>query len=277
MHSPTPHDLQITPRQPEFNLPSPWARHWHGGDAFKSHFFDAMSLLFPDGERFFIDSVRAYRDQVSDPQQLAQIRGFIGQEAHHSREHQHYSDALRDAGYDLDYLERRLKRRLAFVRKHLPPKVHLAATTAVEHLTAIMADAILQNPDWLAGADPDMARLWRWHALEESEHKAVAFDLYQQVCGQLWMRRRAMLQSTFFFTLDTIKGLVHMLRRDGLLASWRIWRDGLTWLWGSRGILRPLVRAYFDFYRADFHPWQHDNLQLILERRREFDLPAEVS
>ncbi len=174
------------------------------------------------------------------------------------------------------YLERRLKKRLAFVRKHLPPKVHLAATTAVEHLTAIMADAILQNPDWLEGADPTMARLWRWHALEESEHKAVAFDLYQQVCGKVWLRRRAMLQSTFFFTLDTIKGLVHMLRRDGLLWNWRIWRDGLGWLWGSRGILKPLVRAYFDFYRADFHPWQHDNLQVILERRREFD-PLEVS
>ena len=181
MHCPTPHDLLIKPRQPEFALPSPWLRHWHGGDAFKSHFFDAMSLLFPDGERFFIDAVRAYRDQVTDPQQQAQIRGFIGQEAHHSREHQHYSEALRESGYDLDYLERRLKKRLAFVRKHLPPKVHLAATTAVEHLTAIMADAILQNPEWLEGADPTMARLWRWHALEESEHKAVAFDLYQQL------------------------------------------------------------------------------------------------
>jgi len=228
MHCPTPPELQIKPRQPEIALPSPWQRHWHGGDAFKSHFFDAMSLLFPDGERFFIDSVRAFRDQVSDPQQQAQIRGFIGQEAHHSREHQHYSEALRETGYDLDYLERRLKKRLAFVRRHLPPKAHLAATTAVEHLTAIMADAILQNPDWLDGATPEMARLWRWHALEESEHKAVAFDLYLQVGGKVWMRRRAMLQSTFFFTLDTFKGLVHMLRRDGLLWNRKVWRDGLA-------------------------------------------------
>ena len=277
MRSHSPQDLQIKPRQPEFNLPSPWNRHWHGGDAFKSHFFDAMSLLFPDGERFFIDSVRAYRDQVTDPEQQAQIRGFIGQEAHHSREHEHYSAALRTSGYDLDYLERRLKKRLAFVRKHLPPKVHLAATVSVEHLTAIMADAVLQNPHWLAGADPQMARLWRWHALEESEHKAVAFDLYQQVCGNVWLRRRAMLQSTFFFTIDTFKGLVHMLRRDGQLWNWRLWRNGLAWLWGSRGILRPLVRTYCDFYRADFHPWQHDNLQLIEDTRREFDVAAEVS
>lgn len=276
MPSPTPPDLQIKPRQPAFTLAQPWSRHWHGGDAFKSHFFDAMSLLFPDGERFFIDSVRHYRDQVTDPQLQKQIGGFIGQEAHHSREHDRYSLALRQCGYDLDYLERRLKRRLAFVRKHLPPKVHLASTVAVEHFTAIMADAILKNPQWLAGADPDMAKLWRWHALEESEHKAVAFDLYQQVYASPWLRRRAMLHSTLYFTLDTFKGLVHMLKRDGLLWNWRIWRDGLAWLWGSRGILRPLVRAYLDFYKADFHPWQHDNLQLILDYRREFDTPAEV-
>ncbi|MBC9249737.1 metal-dependent hydrolase [Pseudomonas alcaligenes] len=276
MTSPTPHDLQIKARQPQFDFPQPWLRHWHGDNAFKSHFFDAMSLLFPDGERFFIDSVRLYRDQVSDPRQLEQIRGFIGQEAHHSREHQHYSDALRACDYDLDYLERRLKRRLAFVRKHLPGKMQLAATVSVEHLTAIMADAILQNPDWLRGADPSMARLWRWHALEESEHKAVAFDLYQQVCGNVWLRRRAMLHSTLFFTLDTFKGLVHMLKRDGLLWNWRVWRDGLSWLWGSRGILRPLWRVYCDYFRRDFHPWQHDNLHVIEAYRHEFDAPAEV-
>ena len=276
MPNPTPHDLTIKPRQPGFDLPQPWLRHWHGNDAFKSHFFDAMSLLFPDGERFFIDSVRHYRDRVTDPQQQEQIRGFIGQEAHHSREHQHYSDALRATGYDLDYLEHRLKRRLAFVRKHLPPKVHLASTVAVEHLTAIMADAILQNPDWLEGADPTMARLWRWHALEESEHKAVAFDLYQQVCASPWLRRRAMLYSTFYFTLDTFKGLIHMLKRDGLLWNWQVWREGLAWLWGGRGILRPLVRVYLDFYKRDFHPWQHDNLHVIEAYRRQFDTPLQA-
>lgn len=277
MPSPTPSDLQIKARQPDIALPQPWVRHWHGENAFKSHFFDAMSLLFPDGERFFIDSVRHYRDQATDPHLQKQISGFIGQEAHHSREHDRYSEALRQNGYDLDYLEHRLKRRLAFVRKHLPPKVHLASTVAVEHFTAIMADAILQNPNWLDGAEPSMAKLWRWHALEESEHKAVAFDLYQQVCSSVWLRRRAMLHSTLYFTLDTFKGLVHMLKRDGLLWNWGVWRDGLSWLWGSRGILRPLVRTYLDFYKRDFHPWQHDNMQVILQYRRQFDSVVEAA
>ncbi len=276
MLSTTPPGLQIRPRYLDFALPSPLPRHWHGGDAFKTHLFNAMSVLFPDGERFFIDSVRLFREQISDATLNEQIRGFIGQEGHHSREHLVYSQRLRDLGYDVDYLERGLKRRLGFVQKHLPAELQLAATTAVEHLTAIMADAVLRNPQWTAGVDPAMAKLWRWHALEETEHKAVAFDVFQQVSGNKWLLRRAMLQSTFFFTLDTSKGLIHMLKRDGLLWNWRVWRDGLVWLWGKDGIFRQLVGAYADFYKAGFHPWQHNNLHLVEQYRGEFEsaIPA---
>ncbi|MHA6492736.1 metal-dependent hydrolase [Pseudomonas borbori] len=274
MQNPTPKDLTIRPRQLDFALPAPLPRHWHGGDAFKSHFFNAMSVQFPDGERFFIESVRLFREQIEDPLLKEQIRGFIGQEGHHSREHQHYSEHLRELGYDVDYLERGLKRRIGWVQKHFRPELQLAATCAVEHLTAIMADAVLKDPQWLNGADLLMAKLWRWHALEETEHKAVAFDVFNQVSGQAWYRRRAMLQSTFFFTIDTFKGLAHMLKRDGLLWKWRVWRDGLVWLWGRNGILRKLVGVYRDFYRADFHPWHHDNLYLVERYRAEFDEPA---
>ncbi|MGH8436773.1 MAG: metal-dependent hydrolase [Pseudomonas sp.] len=271
MLSTTPKGLEIRPRQLDFDLPNPLPRHWHSGDAFKTHTFNAMSVLFPDGERFFIDSVRLFRQQIDDSVLQEQIRGFIGQEGHHSREHEEYSQRLRELGYDVDYLERGLKRRLGFVKKHLPAKLQLAATCSVEHLTAIMADAVLKNPRWLEGADPTMAKLWRWHALEETEHKAVAFDVYQAVCGSKWLRRRAMLQSTLFFTIDTFKGLVHMLMRDGLLWNWRVWRDGLTWLWGKDGIYRQLVGVYLDFYSGKFHPWQHDNLHLVEQYRLEFE------
>ncbi|HLD66797.1 MAG TPA: metal-dependent hydrolase [Pseudomonas sp.] len=267
----TPPGLDIRPRQLDFDLPQPLPRHWHSGDAFKTHMFNAMSVQFPEGERFFIDSVRHFRERIEDPLLKEQIRGFIGQEGHHSREHLAYNQRLRDLGYDVDYLERGLKNRMAFTQKHLSPQLQLAATCAVEHLTAIMADAVLKDPSWLAGADPVMARLWRWHALEETEHKAVTFDVYQAVCASKWLRRRAMIQSTLFFTLDTFKGLVHMLKRDGLLWNWRLWRDGLIWLWGKDGIYRKLVRGYLDFYRGDFHPWQHDNLYLIRQYQAEFE------
>lgn len=267
----TPPGLEIRPRHMDFDLPQPLPRHWHSGNAFKSHFYDAMSVQFPEGERFLIDSVRHFRDRIEDPALKEEIRGFIGQEGHHSRVHHDYNQRLRDSGYGVDLLEGRMKRRMAFVKKHLSPEQQQAVTCSVEHLTSIIADGILTHPQWLDGADPTLARVWRWHALEEAEHKAVTFDVYQAVCGNTKMRRRAMMQTTLFFIIDTSKGLVQMLKHDGLLWKWRVWRDGLVWLWGKNGILRKLVRNYLDFYKADFHPWQHDNLHLIQQYRDEFE------
>jgi hypothetical protein len=255
----------------DFDLPNPLPRHWHSGDAFKSHLFDAMSVLFPDGERFFIDSVRHFRDRIEDAQLKEQIRGFIGQEGHHSREHLEYSQRLRDLGYDIERIEKRARARIRYTQKQFSPQRQLAATAALEHITAIMADGLLRNPQYLAGAQPELARLWRWHALEETEHKAVAFDVYNQVCGSRRLLRRAMIMGTFFFVLDTTRGLAHMLKVDGLLWNWRVWRDGLRWMWGKEGVFRPLLGTYRDFFKPGFHPWQHDNLDLLHATRVELD------
>lgn len=275
MTSTTPEGLVIRPRHMDFDLPNPMPRHWHSGDAFKTHLFDAMSVLFPDGERFFIDSVRHFRDEITDPVLKEQIRGFIGQEGHHSREHLEYSARLRDLGYDVGRIERRAQARIRYTQKKFSPRRQLAATAALEHITAIMADGLLKHPEHIAGAHPTLARLWRWHALEETEHKAVAFDVYNQVCGSRKLLRRAMIMCTFFFMLDTHRGLIHMLKRDGLLWNWRVWRDGLSWMWGKNGMFRQLIPAYMDFFKKGFHPWIHDNRDLMYKTREEFDgLPA---
>lgn len=271
MTSTTPEGLVIRPRHMDFDLPNPLPRHWHSGNAFKTHLFDAMSVLFPDGERFFIDSVRNFREEITDPVLKEQIRGFIGQEGHHSREHLEYSNRLRDLGYDIGRIERRAQARIRYTQKKFSKRRQLAATAALEHITAIMADGLLKNPEHIAGAHPTLARLWRWHALEETEHKAVAFDVYNQVCGSRTLLRRAMIMGTFFFMLDTHRGLIHMLKRDGLLWNWRVWRDGLSWMWGKEGMFRQLIPAYMDFFKKGFHPWQHDNLELLHKTREEFD------
>jgi hypothetical protein len=257
----------------DFDLPNPLPRHWNGGDAFKTHLFDAMSVLFPDGERFFIDSVRQFRDRIDDPVLNEQIRGFIGQEGHHSREHLEYSQRLRDLGYDVERIEKRARTRIRYTQKKFSPQRQLAATAALEHITAIMADGLLRNDAYMADAHPALARLWRWHALEETEHKAVAFDVYNQVCGSRKLLRRAMLMGTFFFVLDTTRGLAHMLKVDGLLWNWRVWRDGIRWMWGKEGVFRPLISTYLDFFKDGFHPWKHNNLDLLYATREEFDGP----
>lgn len=266
----TPTRLAIRPRRLDPGLPDPLPRHWLDGDPFKTHFFNAMSVLFPDGERYFIDSVRLFRDQIKDPQLQEQIRGFIGQEGHHSREHIDYNQRLRQLGYDIDALELPVKRRIRFVEKNFPPERQLAGTVAMEHFTAIMADAVLRESRWMQGATPELLRLWRWHALEETEHKAVAFDVYMQVCGDRKLLRKAMRQATFFFLKDVTRGMWHMLRRDGLLLRPGMWWRGMCWLWGRNGFFTGLLGAYRDFYREDFHPWQHDNMDLLEQTATEY-------
>lgn len=270
MTSLTPANLVIRPRRMDFALPDPLPRYWHSNDPFKSHFFNAMSVLFPDGERFFIDSVRYYRDQITDPALREQIRGFIGQEGHHSREHIEYNNRLRDLGYDIDQLEVPVRKRIRFVQKHFGPERQLAGTVAMEHFTAILANALLSEPKWIAGAIPEMQKIWRWHALEETEHKAVAFDVYMQVCGDRKILRRAMRQATFFFLKDVTKGTLYMMRKDGALTL-KSWWQGMLWLWGPGGFFSHLMRDYRDYFKADFHPWQHDNGALMNQVAEEFE------
>ncbi len=269
--SKSPDALEFGPRRPEFELAEALARDWHGGSAFKTAYFNAMSLLFPLGEKFFIDSVRHYRNQIDDPKLLDEITSFQGQEAIHRQEHQKYNDMLcTQRGYDLDRFERPLRERMAWAHRELSASRRLAGTVANEHLTAIMANDMLTHKDVLAGASPRVAALWLWHGIEETEHKAVAFDVHVAVGGTVRERRQALLLNTFFFFEDTFRNLRIMLKHDGKLWNLREWLGGLKYLFIKPGILRRVFFASLRFYRKDFHPWQHDNRELIAEWEQHY-------
>jgi len=230
-----------------------------------------MSLLFPLGEKFFIDSVRHYRNQIDDPKLVDEIASFQGQEAIHRQEHQKYNEMLcTRRGYDLDRLERPLRGRMAWAHRELSASRRLAGTVANEHLTAIMANDMLTHKDALAGASPRVAALWLWHGIEETEHKAVAFDVYVAVGGTVRGRRQALLLNTYFFFKDTFHNLCIMLKHDGKLWTLREWLGGLKYLFIKPGILRRVFFAYLRFYRKDFHPWQHDNRELIADWEQHY-------
>lgn len=266
--APAPGMVDIKPRNYEFDLESALAANWHSGDPFKTAFFNALSMMFPVGEKSFMDAVKAFRDKVTDPALQEDVKGFLGQEAIHSREHRKYNErlcALR--GYDLDYMEQPIIKRRDWAHANLPVIAQLYATVAYEHYTAIMANGTLSNPKWLEGADPAMKALWRWHAIEETEHKAVAFDVLKLAGGTVKERRMSMLFITVNFIRDTARNINHMLKRDGY-SFWqrmKIWRSGLSFLLGKDGILRGMGREWLDYFKADFHPWQHDNRKLLEE------------
>src|SRR5436305_2495669 len=168
------------------DLPRPFAAD---GDLILSHLAAALSAVFPDGEEFFVRSVRRYRDQITDPDLKRQVNGFIGQEAMHGREHRAFNDRLDQLGYPTKRVERFTKKGLELRERLLPPASNLAATAALEHFTATLAELVLSNPEVreLFGHD-EVRNLFVWHALEESEHKAVAFDVYQAIGGTERMR-----------------------------------------------------------------------------------------
>jgi uncharacterized protein len=266
--SATPADITITPRHPTFDLRTALAADWHSNDPFKTAFFNALSLTFPVGEKYFIDSVRAFEDHIDDPKLQRDVRGFIGQEAVHRREHRAYNMLLcATRGYARGpKFETSLQARVDG-RAHHSAYSSLMETVCFEHLTAILAHGLLTDPHWLDGADATLKSMWQWHAVEEAEHKAVTFDVYRAVGGDMERLQIALPFVTRQMFADIFTGMRLMLSADGHQLNPLIWARGLAWLFGWNGVLRSLVRQWREFRRPGFHPWNHDNRERISQWR----------
>lgn len=263
-------DDLVQVRNLRFDLRATVPRYWHGGRRSVSLFFDALSIFFPVGERFFIASVKAHAHLVGDARLLSQVRAFYGQEGVHAREHTQYNRMLDAQGYPASDMEQRLMLRLRRVAASVSPRQQLAITCALEHFTAAMGHILLSDPRVLAGADPSMSALWRWHAAEENEHKAVAFDVFACAGGGYLERVTAMLRATLVFWSLVLIQQARLMRVDGCLFSVKEWCSLAGFLFVGPGPLRRLFGHYFSYFRPGFHPWQVDNREL-LRRWREAD------
>lgn len=262
----TPDNVQITPRNRSHDIAQALESEWLDNDPFLTAAFNGMSITFPAGEKFFIDSVRHYRNDVTDPVLKEHIRGFCGQEGFHRREHQNYNEALCTArGYDLEKLEGKMTKRLAWAQKNLSPLQNLAITVAIEHFTAVLAELLLRPDSVMNKAEPSMRELWRWHAAEEMEHKSVAFDVYRAVGGSESLRTSVMKRATFFIGLELMRALFYILRKDGQLFNFKLWRSGIAGLFGKQGAFAGGLAPYKEFYAEGFHPWQQDTQHLLVD------------
>lgn len=244
------------------NVPLDWCR----GDAFETTFMNALSLLFPEGERFFVDSVKHFKGQIDDPELQREITGFIGQEAMHGKEHRAFNELLVAHGYtESPGNERLLGSFLHGVRKTFAPASQLAATCALEHFTAMLAELLLRNDELREDMHPSIRPLWLWHALEESEHKSVAFDVYVAANGGYVRRVLMMLVTTVvFFTWQALLHARLMASRRILWKPWT-WLRGATRLWIYPGYLTRLVPAYLAYFRPGFHPSDRDTRELLAQ------------
>jgi predicted metal-dependent hydrolase len=263
---PTPSDLSITPRDRRFGRETAMARLWHGGSVEATAIYNALSSTFPIGEAYFVESVRAFREGT--PAKLAEeIKAFTTQEAIHSREHDAFNKRASQAGYDLSTLEAQVEKRLAITRSRAPI-VNVAATMALEHFTAILAHQLLGDPRHLEGADREAADLWRWHSVEEIEHKGVAYDtwLFATRNWPRWKRwkvkAKVMLYVTRNFIVDRTAGSLELMRQDGV-TGFKAWARLLWYLWIRPGMFRKIAGAWFKFFLPGFHPWNEDDRYLL--------------
>ncbi len=264
--TPTPADLTLTIRDLRFGREDKPERWWLNGDPIATAWHNALSAVFPRGEAFFIEAVKAHRDGAA-PKLDEEIRGFIAQEINHTREHLAFNRAASDAGYDMTKIDERL---IGFLEmtKGRPVILNLASTMALEHFTAMMAHEFLVNLQHFDGARGDSGKLWRWHAIEEIEHKAVAYDTYLHATRG-WSRWQRWKLKSLMMLLVTKNFLAHrwtdtheLLAQDGIAGTRVKLRVAAYLLW-KPAVLRRIFPAWIAYFLPGFHPWNTDDRALI--------------
>lgn len=278
--SATPADLELVVRDRRFGRERKLPRWWLNNDPIASAWYNALSLTFPRGEAFFIESVKAFREGTP-PRLEAEIRDFIRQEINHTREHVAFNRAATEAGYDLSEMERRLAENLDEA-KGRPPIANLATTMALEHFTAILALELLRTPAHLRGGEEETANLWRWHAIEEIEHKGVAYDTWLHATRDWsrWKRWKIksllMLAVTREFFIHRIDDTLELLRQDGL-TGWKIKARLAAYLLVKPGLVSRILPLWLSYFLPGFHPWNHDDRALIGKAERDFPATAALA
>lgn len=258
----------IPPRHLDFRMPQA-PRYFLADNATATTFLAVLSAFFPPGERFFMESVRNFRKDISDPVLKAEIAGFMGQEAIHGREHERLNELLMERGINTKVPETAVKMALK-VLEQFSPSQQLAFTTFMEHFTALVGEQLLTDKRFQEHADGEMLQLWLWHALEELEHKAVAYDVYDTV-GNSRLERLIAFPMVAVVMLPAVFGSWgYLLAKEGKLFDRKDLRKGLDLiLGGKRGLISRILPKMGLFGRKDYHPNKKDTRALEAEWREK--------
>src|ERR1700712_3034569 len=244
-------------------------KYFANGDIVMSHVLTVLSSTFPDGEDFFVRSVAAVKDEITDPKLRADVEGFIGQEEMHGREHRVLNEHLATLRYPTRGIGRYVKG-LYWVRERIQTKqVNLAFTAALEHYTATLAELLLTSDAARDAVGERGAKdILLWHALEESEHKAVAFDVYKAMGGTEGMRIVIMWLTHLLFVGETsIMAAISLLKdRYALTHPLELLRSLLR-LPTSPFLSMRAAKMLAQYHQKGFHPNDRDTTELVAEWR----------
>lgn len=269
----------LNPRKFRMSRPVPMGRHWMNDDPVATAFFNSLSISFPHAEVYMIDSLKPWREHVNEPMRR-EINAFIQQELNHSREHVAFNRGMIEAGFEFKSVEKDI---IDLVKKlNLRDDLfRLQMTMCMEHLTAVISSEILSDESHLAGAETELRNMWLWHATEEIEHKAVAYNVWLEITKD-WSPLHRWINRSVFFTLisyrffsNRISAQIHLLHQDGYskpAAFFAMMHYGLK----KGGLLRRLARPWAAFYKVNFHPWSVDDRHLIVAGDSQFIMEGKV-
>lgn len=258
------------PRDPAIDL-TQVPRYWFAGSSVATSISNGVNMLFPAGERFFVRSVHHFADRITDLTLRAQIKAFFKQEGHHARAHDRLNDVIRAHGYPIDDFLARYETISRWIEARVPAKLNLAGTAAAEHFTAILADGAFSE-GLLDELHPQMRELLAWHAAEEIEHKAVAFDVLREIDPSYALRVAGLVYATTMLGGFWLWAAVLLLRHDRM--PWRDIRTQLSLLRKRDPVLRRVFgRGIRQYIRRDFHPRDNANEQLARDWFASHGLP----
>jgi predicted metal-dependent hydrolase len=263
----------VTPKFTSHQLKLDWTgqpdlpTHWYNNSPLYTHFMNALGSSFIDGERFFIDSVNAYKDQIStNPQLQADVQEFIKQENWHRYQHTLYNRWLDSRGFPAKSIEDDMREFFARQRSRWGDRACLAATIAMEHITARNAELMLKYRKSFKLMHPHFESVWRWHSIEEIEHKSISIDVWRHIEGDNTTRRLAMIVVLYYYTYFMMRNTLKLLKADqSHISITKLIKDAYVILWDRRsGLLRNSFSSIWSYMiKSDWHPNDTDHSTLL--------------
>ena len=316
MSSGTPENVRIEKRRSGLRFDeADEVIHWSVNSVAEQVFLDNFSCYLPLGERFFVDSVRYFENRITNKILKEEVKYFIYQEAQHSISHQKFNQVLFSNNKLAHFSELYIQLLLTIARNLYSKRFQLSFTSAAEHFTAIISDWLLTNEEaFLRKNKPAVARMWVWHAIEETEHKSVAFDVFAEVTRNKYYAYFLRVMGMLILTISLFPAmainmpLIYLGSRD---YQFRTGKDrpviattgkhaaiknqpheqataqvtnetsptrqirGSSLKYIVR-LIYKVSRPYLQYYRFSFHPWQHDNSHLLNAVKAKFDFDAVV-
>jgi hypothetical protein len=255
---------EIKVRRVNFSFSKENPRFYYKNNPFSTHFINALHIVFPTGERFFVNSVLKHQKEIKEDKLKKQVRNFCGQEGIHSAMHEKFWKILNDNGYIIKGYENHIDKLLHKIIAKIEVEgskinnIDLAATVCLEHFTALFGHAIFNHVETNKEVVPeDIAELFQWHAAEEIEHKNVAFDVFQKVDDAEYSKRILLMPiatALLYFYLGV--GTFMLMYQDRKYLS--ISKLPKQFYEFTTGLLNDLhsdlYKEYFRFFKKDFHP-----------------------